>query len=43
MVQYINAVGYYDVRKKLKLYQLLPLKSDIEKDLQEYIDEIIYG
>lgn len=38
-----NAVGYYDVRSKLELFQLLTLRNDIEKDLQEYIDEIVYG
>lgn len=38
-----NAVEYYDVRNQLNLCQLLSLKYNIEKDLQEYIDEIVYG
>lgn len=38
-----NAVEYYGVRNQLNLLQLISLKNSIEKDLQEYIDEIVYG
>lgn len=38
-----NAVGYYDIRHEIDLSKLLTIRNDVEKDLQEYIDEIING
>ena len=37
-----DAVNYYDIRRDMDCEPLLAIRDDLEEDLKEYVDEIIY-
>ncbi|MEE1342555.1 MAG: hypothetical protein U0L23_07535 [Lachnospiraceae bacterium] len=37
-----DAVNYYDIRRDMNCEPLIAIRDDLEEDLKEYVDEIIY-
>lgn len=37
-----DAVNYYDIRRDMDCEPLIAIRDDLEEDLKEYVDEIIY-
>lgn len=38
-----DAVNYYDIRRDMDCEPLIAIRDDLEEDLKEYVDEIIYA
>lgn len=37
-----DAVNYYDIRDNINCEPLIAIRDELEEDLKEYVDEIIY-